>query len=438
VFEGEITGLGGAKRRGRGRVKLLQLKSDSRAEHILPPFYSACKPLVTMNFKWILAIIVMIMLLLSVPGIQGYDLDYYDCRTPSSIEKYARPSICDPTTTNEETTLGMTYEVLTESATRELQGHSCEIVTSEWRYRCGIFSHLKLASVPHLLRHASVSVPECRRMVRRESYTPPGRVTGMPLKLNTWNYFSMTASGDLAAYPDHMECTGQETRHGDELVENEVVLIEIRIRIRNEEYLANHGLVESSTDHLAIPCNVPEEGCQTSEKTYIWKDPGNECNLKRIRTIAPNKTQDTWLVDHHHQLLFNDTGVYPSPSCKMVLKTTQLDNVHLADLTRAETREQVYPLDQIHSRDINVQLNTAMALEYTAYQLSRQIEARTWIHASIIEKQLMMMVHQPSILSLIGSNRPYPFQVTLVPRILPDVSFLRRLTPFLWNITWNG
>ena len=86
----------------------------------------------------------------------------------------------------------------------------------------------------------------------------------MPLKLNTWNYFSMTASGDLAAYPDHMECTGQETRHGDELVENEVVLIEIRIRIRNEEYLANHGLVESSTDHLAIPCSVPEEGCQTS------------------------------------------------------------------------------------------------------------------------------------------------------------------------------
>ena len=80
-------------------------------------------------------------------------------------------------------------------------------------------------------------------MIRRESYTPPGRVSGMPLKLNTWNYFSLTASGDLEAYPDHMECTCQETRHGDELVENEVVLMELRIRIRNEEYLANHGLV---------------------------------------------------------------------------------------------------------------------------------------------------------------------------------------------------
>ena len=69
---------GGASRRGRVRVKLLQLNSDCQAEHILPPSYSAYKPLVTMNFNWILAIIVMLILLLSVPGIRGYELDYYD------------------------------------------------------------------------------------------------------------------------------------------------------------------------------------------------------------------------------------------------------------------------------------------------------------------------------------------------------------------------
>ena len=342
--EGKITGLGGAKRRGRGRVKLLQLSSDCQAEHIPQPVYTSHSSCVTMKLNWIIASIVVLMLLLSVPGIRGYELEYFDCRSPTKIQKFARPSVCNPVTANEETPLGVTYEVLTESSTRELQGYSCEILTSEWRYRCGVFSHLKLASVPHLLRHSSVTVPECRRMIRRESYTPPGRVSGMPLQLNTWNYFSLMASGDLEAYPDHIECQGQETRHGDELVENEVVLIELRIMIRNEEYLASHGLVESATDHLSLPCSVPEEGCQTSEKTYIWKDPGNECNLRRVRTIAPNRTQDTWLVDHHNQLLFNNTGVYPNPGCKMTLRTTQLDNVYLADLTRAETRAQVYPL----------------------------------------------------------------------------------------------
>jgi hypothetical protein len=39
--------------------------------------YSTYKPLVILNFKWIFAIIVMLILLLSVPGIRGYELDYY-------------------------------------------------------------------------------------------------------------------------------------------------------------------------------------------------------------------------------------------------------------------------------------------------------------------------------------------------------------------------
>ncbi|MCP4118917.1 MAG: hypothetical protein GY737_26680, partial [Desulfobacteraceae bacterium] len=161
-------------------------------------------------------------------------MEYYDCRSPTKIQKFARPSICDPLTANDETPLGGTYEVLTEGQTREMQGHSCEILVSEWRYRCGVFGHLKLASVPSLLRPSPVTKNECRRMVRSEKYTPPGRVSGMHLHFNQWNYFSITASGDLEAYPDHVECQGEETRHGDELVENEVVLIGLRIMVRNE------------------------------------------------------------------------------------------------------------------------------------------------------------------------------------------------------------
>ncbi len=64
-------------------------------------------------------------------------------------------------------------------------------------------------------------------MVRRREYIPEERALGLPLRLNTWNYFQVTASGDLEAYPDHLTCQGQETRHGEELVENEVVLQEL-------------------------------------------------------------------------------------------------------------------------------------------------------------------------------------------------------------------
>ena len=70
---------------------------------------------------------------------------------------------------------------------------------------------------------------------------------GLPLQLNTWNYFQVTASGDLETYPSFLTCKGQETRHGEKLVENEVVLLELRVRVRNEMFLIHQGHIESVT-----------------------------------------------------------------------------------------------------------------------------------------------------------------------------------------------
>ena len=69
-------------------------------------------------------------------------------------------------------------------------------------------------------------------MIRRQEYIPEDRTVGLPLQINTWNYFQITASGDLEAYPSYLTCKGQETRHGEKLVENEVVLLELRVRVK--------------------------------------------------------------------------------------------------------------------------------------------------------------------------------------------------------------
>ncbi|MCP3666867.1 MAG: hypothetical protein GY696_30970 [Gammaproteobacteria bacterium] len=159
-----------------------------------------------------------------------------------------------------------TFEVLTLAEVREVSGWSCEVIHSEWRYRCGVFSHMKLSGVPHLLRHSPVTGEDCRGMVRRQEYIFEGRAVGLPLRSNTWNYFQVRASGDLEAFPDHMNCQGQETRYGEELVKNEVVNLELRVIVRNEMFLVNQGHIESVTEHLQLPCTVREEGCQTSAK----------------------------------------------------------------------------------------------------------------------------------------------------------------------------
>ncbi len=91
--------------------------------------------------------------------------------------------------------------------------------------------------------YAQLSLAECRLMIRQMEYNQQGRVKSIPLQLNTWKFFIMTASGDLAAYPNHVECQGEETRDGDKLMENEIVLLELRIMLRDEHFLANLGCI---------------------------------------------------------------------------------------------------------------------------------------------------------------------------------------------------
>ncbi|MCP3668571.1 MAG: hypothetical protein GY696_39835 [Gammaproteobacteria bacterium] len=85
----------------------------------------------------------------------------------------------------------------------------------------------------------------------------------------------------------------------------------------------------------------------------MWEDTAIGCQLHLIHTITPNQTQGTWLVDHHHQLLLNVTGVYPIPGCKLVLKTTQLDNVFLAELTAPEMQNIICGLPPMPPREVD-------------------------------------------------------------------------------------
>ncbi|MCP3668362.1 MAG: hypothetical protein GY696_38735 [Gammaproteobacteria bacterium] len=85
----------------------------------------------------------------------GYNVDFFDCQSPTRIDKFARPIACESFAADEQ---GPTFEVLTKAETSEVPGWSCEVIHSEWRYQCGLFSHLKLAGLPHFLRHSPVTV----------------------------------------------------------------------------------------------------------------------------------------------------------------------------------------------------------------------------------------------------------------------------------------
>ncbi|MCP3663672.1 MAG: hypothetical protein GY696_14485 [Gammaproteobacteria bacterium] len=90
---------------------------------------------------------------------------------------------------------GTTFEVLTLAEVREVLGWSCEVNVSEWRYRCSVYSHMKLSGVAHLLRHSPVTGDDCRWMVRHQEYIPEDRTVGLPLQMKTWNHSQWRLGG---------------------------------------------------------------------------------------------------------------------------------------------------------------------------------------------------------------------------------------------------
>ncbi|MCP3666371.1 MAG: hypothetical protein GY696_28370, partial [Gammaproteobacteria bacterium] len=95
------------------------------------------------------------------------------------------------------------------------------------------------------------------------------------------------------------------------------------------------------TDLLQLPCTVREEGCKTTAKTYVWTNKETPCNLHRIRSISPSYTRSTWLVDHRSQVLLNVTGNFDAPGCDLTVKTTQLDQVYVVEMVKADTIDKV-------------------------------------------------------------------------------------------------
>ncbi|MCP3665183.1 MAG: hypothetical protein GY696_22240 [Gammaproteobacteria bacterium] len=88
--------------------------------------------------------------------------------------------------------------------------------------------------------------------------------------------------------------------------------------------------------------------------------------------------------------------MYPVPGCRIVLASTQLRNLYLADLTIPERRQVVQNLPQVSSKEINVQRETGAALAYATYQLHKQIEVASQVaKAQICQQQRGNLENRP-------------------------------------------
>ena len=173
-------------------------------------------------------------------------------------------------------------------------------------------------------------------MTEQRRYQPPGQDKVLHLRMGELTHHEIDQEGQLLEDQGRLRC--HDGGHGPKghPAPPAHLLVELQVRIQLAPLVVNNGQVRSIDGHLRLPCPARENGCKTMHRMYVWPTGTGNCQLKNIRTISPNQTQETWLVDHHHKLLFNQTGMSSMTGCQLALIATHLRNLYLVDLSLPE------------------------------------------------------------------------------------------------------
>lgn len=129
--------------------------------------------------------------------------------------------------------------------------------------------------------------------------------------------------------------------------------------VKSEEFVAQGQMVESKSDHLALPCKLNTNGCETGDETFVF-DYMPTCSLKRIQSFTGSRVLDIYLVDEDKAILLNITGVMIAPQ---ECGSAKLLSTNYPKLFTAET----------HDADLHITIQERVQEDFLAYQMEKRM-----------------------------------------------------------------
>ena len=125
----------------------------------------------------------------------------WDCANPTHETAYNKDKMCNKDPLHMEEHLGHKFHVLQLVKIRESTGYSCQLEVSLWTFRCGVWGHFKVTSVPTLLRPTKIDPEACRELARTRVYTLPGKTKPLTFQLNHPLFLTVNMVGALVNSP---------------------------------------------------------------------------------------------------------------------------------------------------------------------------------------------------------------------------------------------
>jgi hypothetical protein len=320
--------------------------------------------------------VLWILILGAVWPAASYVLTGWDCANPTHVTAFNKDKLCEQGPNYLEQPLEQKHMVLQHVKVREAKGYSCELTVSQWTFRCGVWGHLKVTSVPTLQRPQKIDPEACRDLARTRVYEIQGKTGPLSFQLNHPLFFTVDMVGALVNSPSGVGCEGEDVHFEGQLYRNELVLQERRLLVKEETYIVEDDQVESMTDHLTLPCPYTELSCVTGQATYIWEHLGRDCPLRLVRSILPSLVLDAFLVDHQAQFFINRTGPVSIVNCPFETYATSHEELYIStDPAAAE-------LPRVSARDMNIPLQAQVHAAYVGFTLEAKMRTAAAEEAS--------------------------------------------------------
>ena len=267
--------------------------------------------------------------ILTWKSIEPYNIKFNDCRKPSQIFKYQTNALCKDAelTPKQETTM----TVLQKVKNKKLTGYSCQVVVTRWWYYCGVYAHAKIAAIPEVEVNEGLSTSSCSDLINRQKFISKDGQS-WKLEMNTETIVRVAETGQIEDKNDQVQCKGQATRIGGNIIDNIIVLSQSKVTIKEEKFIVDGTNVEVVADHLILDCKLSSGGCRTLEKTYIWAAHKDDCPLRKVRTLQMTEDIGYW-VDEKNSVVLKKLGPVAAPSgcASVILHNTEYEDLYLTE-----------------------------------------------------------------------------------------------------------
>lgn len=298
----------------------------------------------------------------------AYNIQYFDCSTPHSIQSFDKSSLCiAPAVDTEEQEIG-TWQVLQQSHSGELAAVTCTVMRSKMKGFCGVWSHFKLRSAPSILRPLEISRDACQQMINTKKYRTAKNPDGYPLTLNRQVEFSEQARGGLWYENGALWCQGEnQVNYKGEHLSDVVELQSYTVLIQATRLLARGNQLEDPDNQVKLECTKWTGHCSTGTRTYVWTPPAAGCQLAKVKTIQASKIGEQHLLSVANKMMLTLTKPFVSDECDVTGYHTNFENIIV---TQVSTLPKTIRLDP---HDVDSDLDWASALSYLEYHMGNRV-----------------------------------------------------------------